>query len=192
MPRARGPPPANLTPAVACRVDGQGCLYYPVPIAHDPGNGLTANPIWKVCMSNSAWPRCGASAVIFRGPEVLLVERGKAPLIGLWSLPGGHIEAGETARAAALREVREETGVEAEIGGLIDIHEVIRRDEDGALAAHYLLAVFVGRWLGGAPVPGDDVTRARFVALDTVAGLPLTDGALSFIHRAETLRKHAG
>ena len=129
-------------------------------------------------MSNSAWPRCGASAVIFRGPDVLLVERGKPPLIGLWSPPGGHIEAGETARAAALREVREETGVEAEIGDLIDIHDVIRRDERGALVAHYLLAVFSGRWVSGEPNPGDDVTAARFVALDTVARLPLTDGAL--------------
>jgi 8-oxo-dGTP diphosphatase len=142
-------------------------------------------------MSNSAWPRCGASAVIFRGPDVLLVERGKPPLIGLWSLPGGHIEAGERARAAALREVREETGAEAEIGALLDIHEVIRRDERGALAAHYLLAVFLGRWVSGEPKAGDDVTAARFVAIDTVASLPLTDGALSFIHRAAELRERA-
>ena len=142
-------------------------------------------------MSNSAWPRCGASAVIFRGPDVLLVERGTPPLMGLWSPPGGHIEAGETARAAALREVREETGVEAEIGDLIDIHDVIRRDERGALVAHYLLAVFAGRWVSGEPNPGDDVTAARFVALDTVARLPLTDGALSFIHRAVELRERA-
>jgi 8-oxo-dGTP diphosphatase len=142
-------------------------------------------------MSNSAWPRCGASAVIFRGADVLLVERGKPPLIGLWSLPGGHIEAGETARAAALREVREETGVAAEIGNLLDIHEVIRRDGHGALAAHYLLTVFLGRWMSGEPKAGGDVTAARFVALDTVAGLPLTDGALSFIHRAAELQDGA-
>jgi 8-oxo-dGTP diphosphatase len=140
-------------------------------------------------MANSAWPRCGASAVVFRGPEVLLVERGKAPLAGLWSLPGGHIEAGETARAAALREVREETGVEADIRRLIDIHEIIRRDAGGALAAHYLLTVYLGAWISGDPVPGDDVTAARFVAVDRVADLPLTEGALSFIHRAAELRK---
>src|SRR5215470_13732542 len=62
-----------------------------------------------------AWPRCGASAAVFRGEAVLLIVRAKGALKGLWSLPGGHIEPGETARAAALREVREETAVEADI-----------------------------------------------------------------------------
>jgi 8-oxo-dGTP diphosphatase len=142
-------------------------------------------------MSNSAWPRCGASAVVFRGSDVLLVERGKPPLAGMWSLPGGHIEPGETARAAALREGREETGVEAVIGDLIDIHEVIRRDAGGALAAHYLLAVFLAHWVSGEPRAGDDVTGVRFVPLEAAAGLPLTDGALSFIHRAAEMRKRA-
>ena len=56
------------------------------------------------------WPRSGTSAAVFRGDEVLLIERAKGALKGQWSLPGGHIEAGETARAAARREVREETG----------------------------------------------------------------------------------
>jgi 8-oxo-dGTP diphosphatase len=53
-----------------------------------------------------AWPRCGASAAIFRNDEVLLIERAKGALKGRWSLPGGHVEPGETAKAAALREVR--------------------------------------------------------------------------------------
>ena len=73
------------------------------------------------------WPRSGVSAIVFRAREVLLVERGSGALKGRWSLPGGHIEAGERARAAALREVREETGVAAEIAGLVDVHEVILR-----------------------------------------------------------------
>jgi ADP-ribose pyrophosphatase YjhB (NUDIX family) len=79
------------------------------------------------------WPRCGTSAAIFRRREVLLIERAKGPLKGLWSLPGGHIEPGEPARVAALREVREETGVVAELGGLVDIHEVLRRGTMGRL-----------------------------------------------------------
>ena len=124
-------------------------------------------------MSNSSWPRCGASAAIFRGTEVLLVERGKGPLRGLWSLPGGHIEPGEAARAAALREVREETGVEAEIAGLLDIHEVLRHDDGGRLTAHYLLVVFFGRWLGGEPAPGDDAAAARFVPVGGTRHPPL-------------------
>ena len=66
-----------------------------------------------------------ASAAVFRGGAVLIVQRGAGALKGMWSLPGGHIEAGETARAAALREVNEETGVTAEAAGLVDVHDAL-------------------------------------------------------------------
>lgn len=135
------------------------------------------------------WPRCGASAAIFRGAEVLLVQRGKGALRGLWSLPGGHIEPGERARNAALREIREETGIEAELSGLLDIHEVLRNDADGRLAAHYLLVVFIGRWVSGEPAAGDDAAAARFVPVEAVGNLSLTEGAASFIHRAQERRQ---
>jgi len=131
-----------------------------------------------------AWPRCGASAAIFRRREVLLVERAKKPLQGLWSLPGGHIEAGEPATAAALREVREETGVMAEIGGLLDIHEVVRRGAKGRLLAHYLLAVFYGRWISGEPAAAGDAAAARFVPIDAIDRLPMTEAAPDLIRRA--------
>lgn len=142
-------------------------------------------------MSTSAWPRCGASAAIFRGGEVLLIERGKGPLRGLWTLPGGHIEAGERAHAAALREIQEETGIVAELGGLLDIHEVLRHSDTGELAAHYLLIVFFGSWISGEPVAAGDAAAARFVSTDALASLPLTDGAASFIHRAYERQKAA-
>jgi 8-oxo-dGTP diphosphatase len=135
-------------------------------------------------ITGTAWPRCGASAAILRGPEVLLVQRAKGPLSGLWSLPGGHIEPGELAREAALREVREETGLDAELGGLLDIHEVLARDGGGRLEAHYVVIVFSGRWLRGEPVPGSDAAAARFVPVTALKSLPLTEGAASFIHRA--------
>lgn len=138
---------------------------------------------------STEWPRCGTSAAIFRGPEVLLIERAKGHLRGLWSLPGGHIEPGEPARRAALREVREETGVEAELGGLVDIHEVMRHDARGELLAHYLLVVWYGRWVGGEPVPGSDAGAARFVPLDAIDTLPMTEAAPEFVRRAwEMLR----
>jgi 8-oxo-dGTP diphosphatase len=118
---------------------------------------------------------------------VLLVQRGAGAFKGLWSLPGGHIEPGETARAAAAREVREETGVEAEIDSLVDIHEVILRARDDELRAHYIIAVFCGRWLAGEPAAAGDAAAARFVALAELGkpdGLQLTDGALALIQRA--------
>jgi 8-oxo-dGTP diphosphatase len=140
----------------------------------------------------SQWPRGAASAAIFRGSEVLLIERGKeGPFRGLWSLPGGRIEPGEPARAAALREVREETGVVAELAGVLDIHDAIRRDPAGGLVSHHLLAVFYGRWVSGEPVAGDDAMTARFVALDAVHELRMTDGAADLVRRAAALLRVA-
>src|SRR5581483_53312 len=138
----------------------------------------------KTTAEGHAWPRCAASAAIFRDGEVLLVEMGKGALKGLWSLPGGHIEPGEAASAAARREVHEETGVEVEISGLLDVHEVILRRPDGGLLAHYLIAVHLGRWCAGEPAPGGDAADARFVPVGDIDRYPLTDGAAALIRRA--------
>jgi 8-oxo-dGTP diphosphatase len=86
------------------------------------------------------WPKAGASIALFRGDSVLLVERAKPPRAGLWSLPGGHIEPGEEAAVAAVRELFEETGLVAACEGLTDLQDVIIRDEAGILRAHYLPA----------------------------------------------------
>ena len=138
------------------------------------------------------WPRCGASAAILRGPEILLMQRSKGAFTGLWSLPGGHIEPGETARDAALREVREETLVDAEILGLIDVHNIILHKPDGSLATHYLLAVHHGRWLSGEPQAASDSLASRFFGLDALDGLPMTVGARDFIRRAVALQLPGG
>ena len=135
----------------------------------------------------SQWPRCGASAAIFRGPEVLLVQRAKGAFAGLWSLPGGHVEPGETAREAARREVWEETRTGAEIGGVLDVHDVILRSNAGEIKVHYVISVFWGRWLSGEPVAASDSRASRFWPLSALGGLPLTDGAAKLIERAAAL-----
>lgn len=109
-------------------------------------------------------PVAAVGVVCLRGDEVLLIRRGTPPRQGQWSLPGGRIEPGERIVDAALRELREETGVEAEITGLLDVVDGIFASE----GRHYVLIDYAAHWLSGEPVAGDDATEARFVALDQV------------------------
>lgn len=99
--------------------------------------------------------------------EVLLIRRANPPRQGEWSLPGGRIEHGERAADAALRELREETGVEAELGGLVDVVDGLFGER------HYLLVDYAARWASGEPRAGDDATEARFHPLEAIGGLGL-------------------
>lgn len=137
--------------------------------------------------ANASWPRAGASAVLFRGESVLLTERGDGPSEGLWSLPGGSIEAGETAEDAARREVREETGLEAHIVGLAGVYDIIDRDETDAVVLHYVIATYFGHAGDGAPKPGSDARDARLVAIAELADLPMTEGTRHVIEEARRL-----
>lgn len=111
-------------------------------------------------MSESLPPPVPAVGVVcLRGDEILLIRRGAPPRLGEWSLPGGRIESGEGVRAAALRELREETGVEARLIGLIDVVDGIFPDA----GRHYVLIDFVAEWISGEPVAGDDAADAAFV-----------------------------
>jgi ADP-ribose pyrophosphatase YjhB (NUDIX family) len=130
--------------------------------------------------------------VLFRGDSVLLVERGGAPAEGLWSLPGGSIEPGETAEDAARREVREEAGLEAHIAGLAGIYDIIDRDENGAVVLHYVLATYFGRAGDGDPRPAGDADATRFVPIDGLDDLPMTRGTRFVIEEARRLLAASG
>lgn len=112
-------------------------------------------------------PIPAVGVVCLRGDAVLLIRRGTPPRQGEWSLPGGRIEPGERAVDAALRELGEETGVVAEITGLIDVVDGLFPEA----GRHYVLIDYAARWVSGDPVAGDDAAEARFVALDQVDGL---------------------
>jgi len=112
-------------------------------------------------------PVPAVGVVCLKDDQVLLIRRGKAPRIGEWSLPGGRIEPGERAVDAALRELREETGVEAEITGLIDVVDGLFPEA----GMHYVLIDYAARWLSGDPVGADDALEARFVPLDQIDSL---------------------
>ena len=121
-------------------------------------------------MTQSPVPAVGV--VVLRGEEVLLVRRGTPPRLGQWSLPGGRIEFGETVEAAALRELQEETGVKAQLLGLIEVLDAVFTSRtSGDVTRHYVLIDFAARWLSGEPVAGDDAAEARFFHHSEVAGL---------------------
>lgn len=115
-------------------------------------------------MPHAAHPRVAVIAVTIRGDEVLLVQRRNEPQKDTWGFPGGSVELGESLTDAALRELREETGVEAEIIGPADIVELRETDPSGRFH-HFILIAMACRYLSGEPVPGDDARACRWCKL---------------------------
>ena len=130
----------------------------------------------------SMQPVPAVGVICFRGAEVLLIRRGKPPMQGQWSLPGGKVEFGERIEAAALRELMEETGVEARILGLVAVVDGLFPQEGPT--AHYVLIDYAAHWTGGEPRPGDDAAEAAFHPLDALDGLGLWDQTLTVIREA--------
>lgn len=140
-------------------------------------------------------PIAAAGVVCLRGDEVLLIRRGTPPLEDQWSLPGGHIEWGERAADAALRELKEETGCVARVIGLIDVVDglMTRRSaaEGEAPWAHYVLIDYAAIWISGEPKGGDDARKAHFFSPDEIAGLDLWSETLRVIEAARVMAKAA-
>lgn len=130
-------------------------------------------------------PIAAAGVICLRGGEVLLIRRAKPPRAGQWSLPGGRIAAGESAERAALRELKEETGVDADIAGLAGVVDAIMPPGDGG--AHFVLIDYAARWRTGEPRAGDDAADARFFKHAELEALGLWDETLRVIKTAKTL-----
>lgn len=129
-------------------------------------------------------PVVGVAGIAFDDAgRVLLVQRGRPPAEGLWTVPGGRVELGETLTQACAREVAEETGLTVEVGPVAEVVDRISRDHD-AVHYHFVIIDFLVTVCGGALVPGDDARDARWVAWDELAALPLTDGLLPILRRA--------
>jgi ADP-ribose pyrophosphatase YjhB (NUDIX family) len=145
---------------------------------------------------DSQAPRLAVSACVWRGDRFLLVERGKEPNRGLWSLPGGSVDFGETLADAAARELREETAVEADLRHLVDVVEAIRHDDMveairhddmGTPSRHYVIAVLGGPWRAGEPVAGDDAAEAGWLTVDELRHRPVTRGLIAVLEKAARL-----
>jgi len=133
----------------------------------------------------------GAIAVVTKGEQLLLVRRSNPPDSGRWGFPGGKIEAGETIMDAAIRELREETGVAATAERVLTAVDVLDRDDAGGLRHHFVLIAVLCRWTAGEPVAADDIEDARWL---TPTELERTDLALSHGVRevARQAMAHAG
>jgi ADP-ribose pyrophosphatase YjhB (NUDIX family) len=129
-------------------------------------------------------PLVGVGALIIRGDRIVLVERGREPQKGKWSLPGGALETGETISEGLCREVQEETGLDVRLIQLVEIFERIVRDSRGDVEYHYVLLDYLCRVRAGRLRASDDSADARWVPRSEVHRYPLTEGTLEVIDKA--------
>lgn len=123
-------------------------------------------------------------ALIFENQKILLVERGKEPLKGYWSIPGGIVETGEKLAEAIRREVAEETGLNVDPYSMFEIFERVIPDADGRLEYHYVLIDYLCRRVSGEAAAASDVSRVAWVAEQNLREFRLTEGTLGVIERA--------
>jgi len=126
-------------------------------------------------------PLVGVGAIIIEHDRVVLVKRGHPPLLGEWSIPGGVVEAGETLREAAVREVLEETGLRVEVGALLGVYDRILRDADERTLYHYVLIDFLCRRIAGEPQAACDAAEARWFTSHEVGQLSLAQDTAEVI-----------
>jgi len=132
------------------------------------------------------FPQIGIGVVLLRGPEVLLIRRGKPPALGAWSLPGGRQELGETAEACARRELLEETGLAVGPLRLVGHVDSIHRDAAGRIEYHYTILDFAGEYVGGEAVAGSDVTAVAWARAEAFDAYGLWDEARRIILTARS------
>ena len=137
-------------------------------------------------------PFLAASAAIVRDGKVLVVRRARAPADGVFSLPGGVVETGETLHEAVKREVREETGLTIEPVALAGFREAIVRDRDNRVERHFVILPFAARWIAGEPVLNEELSEWRWVNQDELATLPTTPGLAAIVAAAFERLEEAG
>ena len=136
-------------------------------------------------------PIVGVGGVIFDGASVLLAQRGQEPGKGTWSLPGGAVELGEQLIDALKREIREEIGIEIEVGGLIRVLDRIIQDEEKRIRYHYVIVDYWGWKVSGQPKPGSDASDVCFVSLKGIQKLDIHREVQETILMAAELRERA-
>jgi ADP-ribose pyrophosphatase YjhB (NUDIX family) len=129
-------------------------------------------------------PYLAVSAVIVRDGEFLAVRRARAPMQGLFTLPGGGVETGESLSEAVRREVLEETGLTIAPLGLAGYREVITPDDAGRVQRHFVILAFAARWVAGEPRLNEELAEARWLRPAALRDLPTTEGLAEIVAAA--------
>ena len=129
-------------------------------------------------------PFLAVSAAIFHDGRVLIVRRARPPAYGLYTLPGGGVELGETLEQAVVREVREETALEVEPVELVGFRQAIARDGAGRVERHFVILPFAARWIAGEISLNEELAEAHWLAPAELAGLKTTEGLAGIVAAA--------
>jgi len=137
-------------------------------------------------------PFLAVSAAIIRDGRVLIARRAKGASTGMFTLPGGVVEAGETLHQAIIREIAEETGIAIEPVALAGQREFITRDADGRVERHFVILCFAARWISGEGEPAlDELSELRWLEPAEIAGLKTTEGLAEIVTSAFRLMSAA-
>ena len=135
-------------------------------------------------MTAAERPVLAVSTAVFRDGKVLLARRGAKPSIGLWTLPGGRVEPGETLAIAAAREVMEEVGVDCAIIGVAGAIDVIQNNPDGTLKAHYVVVSHAANWVAFEPTTGPEAAEVGWFEPHAIPSTETTPGLQPIIDAA--------
>jgi 8-oxo-dGTP diphosphatase len=132
-------------------------------------------------------PVLSVAGVVMAGDKVLLVKRGRPPAQGIWSIPGGAVEVGESLEEALIREIMEETGIDIEVGPLVEVVERIFLDDDGKVEYHYVILDYLCFASLVEPKAGSDAAQAIWVRFDDLSQAGLTPDTEAVVRRAKGL-----
>jgi 8-oxo-dGTP diphosphatase len=129
-------------------------------------------------------PILAVSAAIIRDGRVFIARRARGPALGVWTMPGGMVEAGETLAEALKREIVEETSMDIEPVALAGHREVVVRDQDGKVSRHFVIMCFASRWIGGETRLNDELDESRWIHPKELGELKTTDGLAEIVAAA--------
>jgi ADP-ribose pyrophosphatase YjhB (NUDIX family) len=135
------------------------------------------------------YPFVGVGIVVWKADKFLLIQRGKPPRMGQWSIPGGRQELGETVEQAAIREIKEETNLSVQITDFLGVIDSIQKDKDGYIKFHATLVDFSAEWIKGKAAAGSDAMAVRWYLLEELDSLDLWSETTRIIRKSAKLRE---